>query len=52
MKHKYIYNTSDVGYMDEEWVNYDPKNIIKDGVSEDENIKIKIKDEQKAEEVQ
>lgn len=25
MKPRYIYNTSDIGYMDEEWINYIPK---------------------------
>ena len=25
MKNIYLYNTSDVGYMDEEWIDYDPK---------------------------
>lgn len=28
MKHHSIYNTSDIGYMDEEWINYDPKKVI------------------------
>ena len=32
---QYIYNTSDVGYMDEEWTNYDPNKT--DKISEDEN---------------
>jgi len=27
MKPRYIYNTSDVGYMDEEWINYIPKDL-------------------------
>ena len=36
MKNKYIYNTSDIGYMDEEWINYDLENI--EVISEDENI--------------
>jgi hypothetical protein len=48
---QYIYNTSDVGYMDEEWINYDPKKATNEDVNEDKNI-IKIKDEQKAEEIQ
>jgi hypothetical protein len=34
---QYIYNTSDVGYMDEEWTNYDPKSKIEEVISEDEN---------------
>jgi hypothetical protein len=33
---QYIYNTSDVGYMDEEWTNYDPNKTDK-VISEDEN---------------
>lgn len=33
---QYIYNTSDVGYMDEEWINYDPNKTDK-VISEDEN---------------
>lgn len=37
MKHNYIYNNSDIGYMDEEWINYDLKNID-EVISEDENI--------------
>jgi hypothetical protein len=27
MKKLYLYNTSDVGYMDEEWMDYDPKKV-------------------------
>jgi hypothetical protein len=37
MKNKYIYNTSGIGYMDEEWINYDP-NKTDEVISEDENI--------------
>jgi hypothetical protein len=37
MKHNYIYNNSDIGYMDEEWVNYDPENKTDKVISEDEN---------------
>jgi len=37
MKNKYIYNTSDIGYMDEEWINYDLENTD-EVISEDENI--------------
>jgi hypothetical protein len=33
---QYIYNTSDVGYMDEEWINYDQNKTDK-VISEDEN---------------
>lgn len=45
MKHKYIYNTSDVGYMDEEWINYVPEASTEDEGKVDE--KIKKQDEQK-----
>jgi hypothetical protein len=45
MKHKYIYNTSDVGYMDEEWINYIPENSTENEYKVDE--KIKKQDEQK-----
>ena len=35
---QYIYNTSDVGYMDEEWIDYDPENTTDKVISkEDEN---------------
>ena len=34
---QYIYNTSDIGYMDEEWIDYDPKNTTDKVISEDEN---------------
>jgi hypothetical protein len=34
---QYIYNTSDVGYMDEEWINYDLEKID-EVINEDENI--------------
>jgi len=45
MKHKYIYNTSDVGYMDEEWINYIPEDSKENEDKVDE--KIKKQDEQK-----
>ena len=41
------YNTSDVGYMDEEWLNYIP-----DHLKTTEDKKEEIKDEQQVEEVQ
>jgi hypothetical protein len=34
---QYIYNTSDVGYMDEEWINYDLEKID-EVINEEENI--------------
>ncbi len=27
MRPNYIYNTSDIGYMDEEWTIYEPKKV-------------------------
>lgn len=44
MKNKYIYNTSDVGYMDEEWISYDIEPIsYTDG---DLNEKLKENEEE------
>ncbi len=34
---QYIYNTSDIGYMDEEWIDYDPENTTDKVISEYEN---------------
>jgi len=36
---QYIYNTSDVGYMDEEWINYDPKSKIDEVISDENTVK-------------
>jgi hypothetical protein len=41
------YNTSDVGYMDEEWINYVP-----DWMKSDNKKENQIEDEQQVEEVQ
>ena len=41
------YNTSDVGYMDEEWINYVP-----DHLKNQDKKEVVIKDEEQVEEVQ
>jgi hypothetical protein len=47
---QYIYNTSDIGYMDEEWINYNPRSINHDKI---ENVQEKLenKNEEQTEEV-
>jgi hypothetical protein len=49
MKPRYIYNTSDIGYMDEEWTNYTPKDSENE-VKVDE--KVKTHDEEELEKIQ
>lgn len=52
MKKLYLYNTSDVGYMDEEWMDYDPKKvetIVKLEIVDTENKE--IENEKQTEEI-
>ncbi len=50
MKHLNLYNSSDIGYMDEEWINYDQKKSEAKEKAEVENKK--VENEEQTEEVQ
>ncbi len=46
MKPRYIYNTSDIGYMDEEWINYIPKDYSDNDIKVDEKVKTQDNEEE------
>jgi hypothetical protein len=49
MKPRYIYNTSDIGYMDEEWINQVPVDLEESNKVDE---KLKSQDEQELKKVQ
>lgn len=50
MKYFNLYNSSDIGYMDEEWVNYDPKKFEVQQSIEVENKKVENEEQTEHEE--